>query len=1532
MTKWLREIPPALVRIGKTHKGLKYPIVLLLMIMKAACEACNGVKALAYPQTQRRVLAGTLSLCMVFTLMPIDILAAAPTQSMGALCEHHPAHTPECGYTEGTAGTPCTHEHTDDCYQTEENCVHSHTEDCYDDTDEENIIDTDAREHVNCTHVCSEETGCITKELYCLHEQDEHDDTCGYTADTEETPCDYICELCSQLDEQQECDCQTKDGSGVIHEEGCPLYVDEMPAGQPDTAQEAQELIDKLPAVDELDTIGTVQAVQELINKLPTVDQLDAMDTSSEDFPAYLATLRSDTASARSAYAALTDEDKEDVDIDVLGKLAALEEWLETYMPENYMLSQLDTAGAITIQAGKDNTESSGTTLQEAVKNSGLSAETIKKLTVTAGSVTEEDWEALRTTLPKLTDLTIAEGVDVADIPDNPSFVYTFPYTIVSVTIPQEIQIGKYAFQICYYLKDVDIPNAKSIGNYAFNGCKALTTVNFPNATYLGDSAFNSCKELTDVSFPEVTSTGKKTFSSCEKLKTVSFPKVKSIGTSVFESCKALETVSFPEAISIGETAFKSCEALKTVSFPKAESIGETAFGSCKALTDVSFPEATSIGEWAFSDCIELETVSFSKVTSIGKGAFTSSGNYGNSACTSLKKADFPNAESIGERAFYLCESLDTLLLGATPPSVSIASSVFRDCPPDRTLNFVAADGTGLSEDKLAAAQAEYNKYDDSSMPGEAANNSTWYGWKIGGTLPAKEPAPGGIIESLTQEKVDAVFGKGNAAVDADSGKITLNNDISVLGTIEIKCTPINIDLAGHKITGEPGVGTLALAENSKALTITGPGSIIAGSGSNAVSGKTGSLITVNGGAILSGGNANGTGDGGDGIHTGDLAGRMVYQTSRSARSTAGQVIISDGTIAGGSGSGTGSGGDGIEAAGDIEVKSGTVSGGTGGSGGANGGTGGSGLSCTGSVKVASGVTVSGGSGGAGTVTGGTGGNGITATAITIDGSVTGGAGGDGAAGSNGSGGSGGNGANQADGEIQGKGTIIGGNGGSSAGTGTVGSGGGGIGGGAKPATGVTVVQGRAIEFKITCDAGTTVTVPNEKDAVNAVLTPGDKENPNLTKVKATLTVKKQDSPEDKDKAEAVLSTIDAKNIGAFFDITLAKEITVGYMTISGSVEQTSEKIEITITIPADIQGGSKYQVIRVHDNKGEALETTQSGNNLTFKTDKFSTYAIAYTPKGSTIPDPTPTPGGSGGSFSDDSSSGSTVTPPSPSTQDKPATGETTVTAPVDQYGNASVTLSDKAVADAIKAAQDAVKKDNPQGGMLDVQIKVETDKAATQFTVTMPKTVQEAFINNKVNSVIITSNAVTMSFSKTAIEQINSQAKADITITAAKTDTAVLTGNARTAIGTRPVFNLTVGIVGGEKISSFGAGSVSVAIPYALGANENAGNIQAVYVDDKGNVEWLKNSVYDSVNKVLTFSTTHFSIYGVAYTFDQYEVMADVPKNQKYRTYTVQKGDSFWRIAKKFSCTMSELERLNNKSRFDIIYPGDVLRVPEM
>lgn len=71
----------------------------------------------------KRVMSLLLCGTMLFSLCSQSVAAAAGTQtessitvSTGNLCEHHPEHDDECGYSEGTTGTACSHEHTDDCY------------------------------------------------------------------------------------------------------------------------------------------------------------------------------------------------------------------------------------------------------------------------------------------------------------------------------------------------------------------------------------------------------------------------------------------------------------------------------------------------------------------------------------------------------------------------------------------------------------------------------------------------------------------------------------------------------------------------------------------------------------------------------------------------------------------------------------------------------------------------------------------------------------------------------------------------------------------------------------------------------------------------------------------------------------------------------------------------------------------------------------------------------------------------------------------------------------------------------------------------------------------------------------------------------------------------------------------------------------------------------------------------------------------------------------------------------------------------
>ena len=169
-------------------------------------------------QKWKRPLALLLSVAMMFSMSGTPVYAADMETGASAVCPHH-VHDETCGYSEGT---PCTHEHTDDCYTLVSQCVHEHTAECY--SDGLLPAEGEEKEADACTHVCSEESGCITKELNCPHV---HDETCGYS---EGSPCTFgpaDCELCNPTDSGEpeapaECTCETLCTADSVNPD-CPV-------------------------------------------------------------------------------------------------------------------------------------------------------------------------------------------------------------------------------------------------------------------------------------------------------------------------------------------------------------------------------------------------------------------------------------------------------------------------------------------------------------------------------------------------------------------------------------------------------------------------------------------------------------------------------------------------------------------------------------------------------------------------------------------------------------------------------------------------------------------------------------------------------------------------------------------------------------------------------------------------------------------------------------------------------------------------------------------------------------------------------------------------------------------------------------------------------------------------------------------------------------------------------------------------------------------------------------------------------------
>jgi len=532
---------------------------------------------------------------------------------------------------------------------------------------------------------------------------------------------------------------------------------------------------------------------------------------------------------------------------------------------------------------------------------------------------------------------------------------------------------------------------------------------------------------------------------------------------------------------------------------------------------------------------------------------------------------------------------------------------------------------------------------------------------------------------------------------------------------------------------------------------------------------------------------------------------------------------------------------------------------------------------------------------------------------------------------------------------------------------------------------------------------------------------------------------------------------------------------------------------------------------------------------------------------------------GGSGstGNGGGSSTGGDNITvnmPPATTENPNPPTEVTATVKPTVSGDTVNAAISSNAVNDAISKAQNEARKNGTTDNGIVVEIKVDTQNTkAESLNTSLSKESVDALIKAGAKELRITSEIADISLIFDTLKEIQKQVGADVNVTVKKVDNSAISEEAQKIVGDRPVYDFSITGTNGKKLTDFGKGKVSVSIPYTLGANENAANVVAYYIDSNGKVQEMPNSVYDPVTQTLSFVTDHFSkfavgyknvivsftdttnhwakdsiefvvargilagtgngkfapndamtrgmfvtalgrlaeadvssykqssfsdvtagsyylgyvewanknnivngigsgrfapdqaisreqmaviianyakvigfdlpkvhtentfadhtkigawakdavksvqmagiisgkdgnifdsqgtatraevsavlrrfvelaissdtaqgwtmndsgkwmyyengkpvtgkknIGGSTYTFDQYGVTADVPKNLRYTTYTVQKNDSFWLIAHKLGCTMSELERLNNKSRFDLIHPGDVLRVPE-
>lgn len=161
----------------------------------------------------------------------------------------------------------------------------------------------------------------------------------------------------------------------------------------------------------------------------------------------------------------------------------------------------------------------------------------------------------------------------------------------------------------------------------------------------------------------------------------------------------------------------------------------------------------------------------------------------------------------------------------------------------------------------------------------------------------------------------------------------------------------------------------------------------------------------------------------------------------------------------------------------------------------------------------------------------------------------------------------------------------------------------------------------------------TTVTVGVKKtdDLSNILLDSVLNTKLDLSEVSNTVVEVNVSNKKDTELVEDVLTKIKAAaeenktTIATYFDIVL--NVKDGDSDeVLGTLDELTNKIKFVIALPEDIASLAdgyvrKYYIVRYHDGKAEILDASSDGKVVTFESDKFSSYALAYTDTKNTTP-----------------------------------------------------------------------------------------------------------------------------------------------------------------------------------------------------------------------------------------------------------------------------------------------------------------------
>ena len=192
---------------------------------------------------------------------------------------------------------------------------------------------------------------------------------------------------------------------------------------------------------------------------------------------------------------------------------------------------------------------------------------------------------------------------------------------------------------------------------------------------------------------------------------------------------------------------------------------------------------------------------------------------------------------------------------------------------------------------------------------------------------------------------------------------------------------------------------------------------------------------------------------------------------------------------------------------------------------------------------------------------------------------------------------------------------------------------------------------------------------------------------------------------------------------------------------------------------------------------------------------------------------------------------------------------------------GGSASSVNDKTDSTLNNEKTNNAKTGNTQTGKIEnTSVKSETVEdskpAVSKNVAYFSKSALENIIKSGAKTFDFTSNKIKLSFETNVLKSLNRQADSDIQIKTVNVDNTKLSDNAKKLIGKHPVYDLRISDKNGTTITKLGKGKVTISIPYKLGKKEKAENVAVYFIDKKGNVKKISNSVYDSKTKTFTFT----------------------------------------------------------------------------